>query len=338
MSKSTNILQIKSAFLFNSLFFILFLSSIFLAVNESSVRITSNVVSKFINVSMINISDQLIPNYEYKYPIIITLSLSNDSLKNINSNNVTIYVKAIIETNDGEVYFKDGQNKLNTSFLTLTCNIDISNSEYMCSKNSVSSRELEVYILSNSSKKNISAEISFYTSSTPFEDFIPILQQSDSLNNELVQLIPSLNTTDPNIQDTINKTEEALSVFHIEEAKSNIEKLKIESGKSFFFSIPSLMNRITAYIQSLFNFISSDLGYVITLSLGLIIIVSVLIFNTRKNEKISLIAILIISIILVFLKMLSITLLFLIEVVILVFVISLVYARSSSKKSFRPKD
>jgi hypothetical protein len=97
------------------------------AAEESNIKITNTLINKFITVSVIDAPEKMIPNYEYKYSMVVALSLSSDSLRNINSNNVTVYVKAIIETDGGEVYFKDGHNRLNISYLTLYCNIEMLN-------------------------------------------------------------------------------------------------------------------------------------------------------------------------------------------------------------------
>jgi len=337
MNKFINSINI-SKFIFNFFLLFLFLHYLSFAADESNIKITNTVVNKFITVSVIHTPEKLIPNYEYKYPIVVALSLSSDSLRNINSNNVTVYVKAIIETESGDVYFKDGQNRLNTSYLTLYCNIENRNAEYVCSGNSILSKELNAYMFSNSSQKNISAQINFYASTTPFDDFIPILQQSVSLRNELSQLVSNLNTTDPNIQEEINETEEALSSFHIEEAKSKIDNLKMQSGNSFMFSLSYFINQIIGYIQSLFDFVSPDFAYIVALFFSLILIVLILLFKVRKNEKIALITISIVTAILALLKMLPILFVFLIQFLVLLLVISIAYTRNHSKRKFRSSD
>lgn len=307
-------------------------------IEESKVLINSFLVSKFINISIVNISEQLIPNYEYRYPITVTLSIPGDSLRNINSKNVTIYVTAIIETDSNDVYFKDGSSKTNTSLFTLICNIENNNSDYTCSKNSISSRQIEVFIFSNYSKNNISAEIKFYASPTPFDNFTPIFQQSISLRNELNQIISNLNTSDPKIQELVNKTEEALSTFHIEEAKSNMEKLKMQSGNSFWFSISYLINQIVGYIRSIFDFVSLDFGYFLAFVFSLVLIFLILLFRIRRNGKIALISLSILSAVLVILKLLPLIFLFFIQILILVLTLSIVYARNQSKRKFRTSD
>jgi hypothetical protein len=151
-------------------------------------------------------------------------------------------------------------------------------------------------------------------------------------------LVSNLNTTYPNIQQEINKIEEALSSFHIEEAKSKIDNLKIQSGNSFLFSISYFINQIIGYIQSLFDFVSPDFGYTVALFFSLILIVLILLFKVRKNGKIALIAISIVTAIVALLKMLPILFVFLIQFVVLLLVISIVFARNQSKRNFRSSD
>lgn len=269
------------------LFYAIFVSLISsLELSNEQILVNVKTLNEIIYINMTENPSHIVPNYEYVLPIIVGWNIPSSSLKNINANNVTIFVKATVESGNEFVYFKDGDKRLNTSYILLICYLENkSPNELRCSSNSSLVKSIEVYMRSNSSKSDeINSTILFSAGLTPFEDFIPIYQEALSLQNELNGIKKNLNISDSDLENRINKTQDAISSFHIEEAKTGISDLNLKTGNllGLFYFIPNL---IGSHLMSLFSFLSLDSNFYVPIVLSIIIIVFSVIVNLRKGPK-----------------------------------------------------
>ncbi|MEM4590205.1 MAG: hypothetical protein QXK21_02985 [Candidatus Micrarchaeia archaeon] len=68
-------------------------------------------IDTIININTATNLSRVIPNYEYIIPITVSWNIPATSLKNINAENITIFIKATVESGNEFVYFKDGNKK-----------------------------------------------------------------------------------------------------------------------------------------------------------------------------------------------------------------------------------
>lgn len=319
-----------------AILFLVFAALIF-ALNTQELTVQTNLLTNIISVNPESNLTNILPNYEYVYPISIKWNIPSDALSNINSNNVTIYVKATVEQIKGSVYFKDGDKISNVSYLILTCNLSKENNGVYCNEHSVLSKKMVLYIYSNDSSSEIKANVTISASLMPFEDFLPIYEQSLYLQKQLDNLISNLNSSSKEIQEMINETKEDLSSFHIESAKSNINKLNMQSG-DLVFSLSFLFAQLFSQLQSLFNFILLDFAYSLAIFFALILFVLSFVLKLRKNGKYGIMLITILVIILSLFQLISAFVLIIIDIIILLMILAILFARKNNKKGFRSSD
>lgn len=330
----------------NKYVFILFMFSVSLLYSfdnfSNEVSLHTEVLNKIISVQNPENITKLIPNYEYSFPIYVEWAIPTDSLRNINSDNVTVYVKGVVVNGTEFAYFRDGSRKTNVSYLILYCNLLRSNSSIACDSGSKLNGDVTLFMYLNSSNLNntgaVTTDIVFYASLTPFEDFIPIYEQSVSLKNQLDELKTKLNLSDSEIEKTINETEKAISSFHFEEAKSNINHLTMKSG-NVLFSFYLFLNQIVSQLSLLFSFIIPTSNYSIPLIFSFIIIVFAFILKLRKISKISIIVLSILTVLLSIFELLAPIVLIGIDIFLVLMILCILYARKEgSKRRFRSSD
>ncbi|MEM3431157.1 MAG: hypothetical protein QXW80_01295 [Candidatus Micrarchaeia archaeon] len=297
-------------------------------------------VDTIININTTTNLSRVIPNYEYIIPITISWNIPATSLKNINAENITIFIKATVESGNEFVYFKDGSKKINVSYIILVCYLDKKSlSESLCSFNSSLTKSINAYVYLNSSKSNeINSTILFSASLTPFEDFIPIYQESLSLKKELDEIKKNANISDPNLESKINKIEEAINTFHIEEARTGITDINLKTGNilGLFSLIPA---KINSFLMSLFSFLAPNSEVYIPIVLSIIIIISSLILNLRKGSKYGIMGVAILVLLASIFSLLNQLILILIDLLLIILILSIIYARKNNdKKRFRSGD
>ncbi|MEM3408096.1 MAG: hypothetical protein QXF07_00930 [Candidatus Micrarchaeia archaeon] len=297
-------------------------------------------VDTIININTATNLSRVIPNYEYIIPITVSWNIPATSLKNINAENITIFIKATVESGNEFVYFKDGNKKINTSYIILVCYLDKKSlSGSLCSFNSSLATSINTYVYLNSSKSNeINSTILFTASLTPFEDFIPIYQESLSLKKELDEIKKNANISDPSLENKINKIEEAINTFHIEEARTGITDINLKTGNllGLFSLIPAKINSL---LMSLFSFLAPNSEVYIPIFLSIVIIVSALILNLRKGSKYGIIIAATLVLLASIFSLLDQLILILVDLLLVILILSIIYARKNNgKKRFRSSD
>ncbi|MEM3369623.1 MAG: hypothetical protein QXE90_02090 [Candidatus Micrarchaeia archaeon] len=321
--------------------FCMFLQLIFSSeISNEQILVNVKTLNEIIYINMTENLSYIIPNYEYALPIIIGWNIPSSSLKNINADNITIFVKATVESGNEFVYFKDGNKNVNTSFILLVCYLEnTSTNGLRCSSNSSLVNFIEIYIRSNSSKSNeINSTILFSASLTPFEDFIPIYQESLSLQKELNEIKKNSNSSDPDLENKINKIQEAINTFHIEEARTGINDINLKTGNllGLFSLIPAKINSL---LISLFNFLTPNSDIYVISFLSILIIVSSFIINLRKGSKYGIIIVALLVMFASVFSLLDTLILVLIDLLLVALILSIIYARKNNgKKRFRSSD
>ncbi|MCS7109287.1 MAG: hypothetical protein NZ903_00630 [Candidatus Micrarchaeota archaeon] len=92
------------------IFIFLMILPIFFALSDISkeeISFNAKVFTNIINVELKENVNFILPAQEYKFAVNISWNIDNEYLRNINSKNVTIFVKAF--ANDSFIYFKDGE-------------------------------------------------------------------------------------------------------------------------------------------------------------------------------------------------------------------------------------
>lgn len=323
------------------IFYLIFASLIYSSeISNEKISVNVKTLNEIIYINMTESPSYIVPNYEYALPIIVGWNIPSSSLRNINANNITIFVKATVESGNEFVYFKDGNKKINTSFIVLFCDLDdtLSN-ELKCGSNSSLVNSIKIYVFSNSSKSNeVNSTILFSASLTPFEDFIPIYHETLSLQNQLNEIKKNVNVSDKDLENKINKTQEALNSFHIEEARTGITDLNLKTGNllSLFSLIP---NKFNSLLMSFFGFLSLNSNFYVPIILSIIIIISSIITNLRKGSKYGIIAVATLVILASIFSLLDPFALIIVDLVLVVLILSILYARKDKgKKRFRSND
>ncbi|MEM4133792.1 MAG: hypothetical protein QXO35_01900 [Candidatus Micrarchaeia archaeon] len=321
-------------------FCMIFLPSIHLQIANEQLFVSIKSIDTIININSTTNLSKIIPNYEYIIPITISWNVPDTSLKNINAENITIFIKATIESGNEFVYFKDDNKRVNTSYIILVCHLDKKSlSESLCSFNSSLTKSINAYVYLNSSKSNeINSTILFSASLTPFEDFIPIYQESLSLRKELDEIKKNVNISDPVLETKINEIEEAINAFHVEEARTGITDLNLKTGNllGLFSLIPAKINSL---LMSLFSFLAPTSKVYIPIFLSIIIIISALILNLRRGSKYGIIIAAILVIFASLFSLLDQLILILIDLLLVILILSIIYARKNNgKRRFRASD
>ncbi len=321
--------------------FILLASGNFFAQEINSIVINSSQVDRLISVSNPVLPEKILPLYEYRSYVLVDWAIPASSLKNIVSDNVTVYVKATISMSDGSgssVYFKDAEKKLNVSYVVLTCHLEDS----MCSPSSELQKNVTFFVFLEP-YQNISATISFTASMSPFEDFIPIYEESVLLKTELERLVSNLNVFNESLNNSINDlikdSQEHISAFHTEEVKSDIRALEKITGKGdSLFQFISAFNAMLSSFLSVFDSISEIL-YGLAFSLALIAFIISFIFKIRKGGKVAIIFVAVLIMALSVVRIVRAEYLIFADLVVLLFLLAIISVRKpSSKGAFRSQD
>ncbi|MEM4590206.1 MAG: hypothetical protein QXK21_02990 [Candidatus Micrarchaeia archaeon] len=230
--------------------------------------------------------------------------------------------------------------KINTSYIILVCYLDKKSlRESLCSFNSSLAKSINAYVYLNGSKSNeINSTILFSASLTPFEDFIPIYQESLSLKKELDEIKKNANISDPSLENKINKIEEAINTFHIEEARTGITDINLKTGNllGLFSLIPAKINSL---LMSLFSFLAPNSEVYIPIFLSIVIIVSALILNLRKGSKYGIVIAATLVLLASIFSLLDQLILILVDLLLVILILSIIYARKNNgKKRFRSSD
>jgi len=266
---------------------LLFMVQLCSAVSQDvSIDINATSVTRLIAVNASFGDMQMIPGYEYSSDIIVDWAVPNSALSGIAADKVAVFVKARMDENSSQFYFKDNGIRTNETFFTLNCAVSVAS----CSSQSKLSQTIRLYTtLTDIVSSNRSGTLWVLASLKPFEEFEPIYNESIDLGKEVDSLrrtLTSLNISDTNktsLNQSLDDVQSLLNSYHVDEAKAKLDEIKPALGvpNGLLWDLSLSLSFLETGLGSLLG----NIPYLLAFMLGVAVFLAAVMCKLRLGTK-----------------------------------------------------